>query len=212
MYSFLCMLQSYKILHFLDINITQGMSVMDPEWPPLEFIVGLGDNPNLAHLKGFISKNLHLSSNSTQIYKLEVKSHTWSLFNPKKNEFIKKYIKEGDLLCAFDEDTINSSKMAAAVNNLHPNNTTSTRLSRTATGQQQNVVIVSRFEDKYLLERAKEKKSITKKELSVKRALGAPRGLGNGTKKRIVEIPLTLGGDLNFSDDEDDGSTAASIN
>ena len=182
------------------------MSIMEPEWPPIPITVDGGSEPNLAHLKNPLCAKLDISPLSVVIFKLDLKSRIWSMLTLKKNESIKKYVKEGDLLCAFDGNKLKEFKT------IHNNGNMAINSIKRSTTYDFNTTVVSRFEDKYLIEKMKIDKKKTDKKECVKRSLGSTltttaNNTNNGNKKhKPVEITLSLGGDLNFSDGDDSNS------
>lgn len=167
---------------------------MNPVWPPLEVTINGGPMPTIGFLKSQIFSKLWPNPTGTQniihvrLLKFEINRSDakWTEINKEKkvdNIFgPPTSLKEGDLICA------------------HMNSGTTT---------------VSRPEDKYLKIQKKaeiaQKKAVNVRSVSRTGAAGqngattaAQRAAQQKGKKQIVEVALSLGGNLDFSDDEDE--------
>ncbi len=115
-------------------------------------------------------------------------------------------LKESDLVCFIDEIGLSSNPAAAAAGGIYaaPMSTINTN---TITSRQ--TIMVSRPEDLILATRKKELKSGKKRVKSrTGRSGGTEYGTGSvgGKKRPVVEVTLTLGGDLDFSDDDEENA------
>lgn len=182
---------------------------MDPVWPPLELTVDGGMAPTLGHLKRPLCAKLGLGGpdfnahNNVSMFKYSTQTYSWHELLPgmkasttgtkttitsktiKKQENILQppySFKEGDLVCAFE-------------------NKFSSKSTITSTGivVPSKPVIVCRPEDLYFRESKKLEKN-TKRNQGVTKLNGSNKRV----KKPATEIALSLGGNLDFSDDEFD--------
>lgn len=169
---------------------------MDPFWPPVEVTINGGPAPTTGFLKSKILAKLWPGgeTKSISVHRYETQSVKWTEIVKGKSDNILGVpisLKDGDLICAFVIDTGNSHL--------------STTLSKKAP-------VISRPEDKYLkLQQKTQKKSATLLNVT-KSAAGttgpattaAAKAAQQKKRKQVVEVALTLGGDLDFSEDEAD--------
>jgi len=180
----------------------EGKAVMDPKWPPISIDINGGLQPTFGHLKRAISTALQLPFETIVIYKYYRQKFSWIELLPNQrastsssnrargkgriitskkieNIFEAPYlIKEGDLFCAFDNNLLD--------NQMNINN---------------DVVKVSRPEDMIQKRLYEEELSSRKRSKSLTNTITLKPRTKSLNKPEIL---LTLGGDLDFSDDESD--------
>jgi hypothetical protein len=211
---------------------TQGQSVLSPEWPPKQITINGGAAPSLAHLRRPICAELGLAVDKTQLFKFLPSSLDWhplkagmkSAAAPTssatttavigagigqqskkiENIFDPPYsMREGDLVCAFEATGDNSVSSSSTASSFISNNINSNSKQQQGQLEPPPQFIVSRPIDRYirdLLEADKLEKRTKKKQQG-----GIDGITGAGGKRRFTqEVALTLGGDLDFSEDEDE--------
>jgi hypothetical protein len=186
----------------------QESSQMVPHWPPIQATVDGGQSPTFGHLMKSIKAALTQSHvcgptvpENLLVFKFLPGTYTWTQLlsnastGKKKLENIcaKPYeLKEGDLVCVCDEN----------------------RLSCPQTSDHKyDSIRICRSEDRLYQLLAAEKKKNKKSKRGNEDFYSSTGTTGNhAAKKRanIIEQALSLGGDLNFSDDEADDNDAAS--
>lgn len=172
---------------------------MSPEWPPLEVLIDGGASPSFGHLKRPVCSRLGLTLDRGLIFKFIQHTNTWAHITPgmkatgnstakakgaKKIENITLMpygFKEGDLVCACEAPSgcIEDPSLVTTF-------------------------LISRPEDHCL-------QALRKKETERKKAARAGGDSGYASTKKArkaVEVALSLGGNLDFSDDEEDGAFA----
>lgn len=193
------------------MSVTTKMShaLMKPAWPPIIFSINTGQAPQMALLKRQLSDRSGIPFEHIVVFKYFQQQRLWKELipgmrasavatttskGPKKpilssttkkveNIFDAPYsLKEGDLFCVFDKSKLLQSKLLESVGG--------------ATG-----IIVAREED-VIQRKLVEAALLAKKKPKVlyTRRQSARKAAGPSVPKK--EILLSIGGDLDFSDDE----------
>jgi len=188
-----------------------GLSHWTCSWsyPPVEISVSGGTMPGMAHLKrpllaafGFPSQQ----PESCRVFRWNLQKSSWhELRIELKPGFKKKenlteapfLLSEGDLVCTYGGAST-LPPVAGAVGNSIANTA--------ATGGVVREILVSRAEDVCLQQRLE-----LARELRRQRGSGKPSttgsGVGSGRARVQREVMLSIGGDLAFSDNDDDGES-----
>lgn len=176
----------------------EGEALMSPAWPPVEVTVNGGKSPNMGALKKAVCETFKIPSETISIFKLSKSQHDWieitrPLLSPssapsssskKKTENILEGptgFKDGDFICVFGYTTEFTASCRS------------------------KEISVARFED-ILMKNARSEKEKEKKKAKKKRKSGTSVtfGVGESGSKAPAEIALSLGGNLEFSDEEDE--------
>jgi len=184
---------------------------MDPVWPPIELTFNGGPAPSIGLLRAQVSAKLWpgVTTKSIALYKFDSSAVKWTeiVTTAKKCENIfgpPSSIKEGDLICAYEIESATGAVSSSAL----------------LSAQSKKAPVISRPEDKYLKLQKKAEATQKKGQGALLMAKTSTYAAGTGTggsgkvltaaeraaqqkkRKQVVEIALTLGGDLDFSDDD----------
>lgn len=179
--------------------LLQGRSLFSPSWPPIAALVNMGAKPAVSHLRRIVATACSIppvvATDEIVVYKYLASSYQWSEVVPglqasktggkKVTENITSppySIKEGDIFCCFVRPKPTASATAAAP-----------------------AVVVARREDVFLrqLKELEKQSRKDRKQHHPKLFTGSDTtGFSSAPRKPVVEIALSLGGNLDFSDDD----------
>ncbi len=160
--------------------------MLTPTWPPLEVELSAGLAPNFSHLKRLLAFKFSLSFDNLKVYKYFVHNSTWVELKPGMKSTTKKGRKSNV------ENIVNSPYC------LRDGDLIVVREASSDVKLESEIPIIDRVEDAYerwINESSKKEDEGRSAEKISNRA---------AKKKNTAEITLKFGGDLDFSEGEDE--------